>query len=113
MRFGRKNKFKAIAVIVDGIRFASKKEAARYGALKLLEKAGEITSLEIHPRHKIAINGKKICTYVGDFRYIDLTLGGDERWEDVKGYRRGPAYNLFKLKQALMLAIDDIEVVEL
>jgi hypothetical protein len=113
MSFGRKNKFKAVAVTIDGIRFASKKEAARYVALKILQKAGEIKSLEIHPRHKIVINGKKICTYVADFRYIDLVRGGYDQWEDVKGYKRGPAYNLFKLKQALMFAVDGIEVVEL
>lgn len=112
MRFGGKNKFKAVAVVIDGVRFASKKEAARYNELKLLQKAGEIHSLEIHPRFKIEINGRKICTYVADFRYWQ-SFGGRAVIEDVKGYKKGAAYNLFKLKKAMLLATIGIEVAEL
>lgn len=112
MRFGRKNKFRAVAVTIDGIRFASKKEAARYNELKLLEKAKEIFGLEVHPRFRIVVNDKRICTYVADFRYWDERSGRD-RVEDVKGYKKGAAYNLFKLKKAMLLATSGIEVVEL
>lgn len=112
MNFGRKNKFKAVAVTIDGIRFASKKEAARYGALKLLEKAGEIRGLEIHPRFKIRVREEFICTYVGDFRYLN-DFSGHSVVEDVKGYKKGSAYNLFKIKKALLFATTGIEVVEI
>jgi hypothetical protein len=36
------NKYRAQPVVIDGIRFASKKEGARYLELKLLERAGKI-----------------------------------------------------------------------
>lgn len=108
----RKNKFKAVRVTLDGISFASKKEARRYGELKLLEKAGDICNLITHPRYKIEVGGTPVCTYVGDFQYEDIALGSSIVWEDVKGYKKGPAYDLFKLKKALMKAVAGIEVVE-
>ena len=42
MRGPARHKFHAKPTVYDGIRFASKKEAARYEALKLLKKAGEV-----------------------------------------------------------------------
>src|SRR3990167_2292221 len=36
----RTHKYGAVPTVVDGIRFASKKEARRYSVLRLLEKAG-------------------------------------------------------------------------
>jgi hypothetical protein len=41
------SKYRAIPTTVDGIRFDSKREAARYGELKLLEKAGHIRGLTL------------------------------------------------------------------
>ena len=38
-------KYNARKTVVDGIKFDSKKEAARYSELKLMEKAGEIYNL--------------------------------------------------------------------
>jgi hypothetical protein len=67
----RKSKYAAIPTIVDGIRFASKKEARRYTELKLLERAGEITCLELQPKFPCVVNGKKVCTYIADFAYLD------------------------------------------
>lgn len=77
----RKNKFNAIRTIVDGITFASKKEAARYGELKLLVKAGEITKLETQPRFSIYINSKRCFDYIADFAYYE---GPRRVIEDVK-----------------------------
>ncbi len=42
-------KYRAQPTIVDGIRFHSKGEARRYQELRLLERAGEITNLELQP----------------------------------------------------------------
>ena len=109
-RFGTGNKFGAVRVKLDGFTFASKKEAKRYGELKLLEKAGEIRNLVVHPRYKLELDGVLLCTYVGDFQYQD---GMGIVWEDIKGYKNGPAYDLFRLKKNLMAAIAGIEVVEL
>ena len=87
------SKYKAIPTAVDGIIFASKKEAARYGELKLLERAGIIKDLTLQPRYPIVFEGKLICTYIADFSYTDLS----KRFvvEDVKGMKT-PAYRLKK-----------------
>lgn len=99
MRFN--SKYKAIKTEVDGIVFDSKKEAARYSVLKMMEKAGQISHLELQPQFKVEINGKKICTYKADFQYIDKNIRGmDGQYgamvvEDVKGMKT-PVYRLKK-----------------
>jgi len=92
----RASKFGAKPTYVDGIRFASKKEARRYEALKLLERAGVIRDLERQPRFPIVINGEPVkirshgspngraVYYVADFRYFD-TRENARIVEDVKG----------------------------
>ena len=78
--------------IVDGIRFDSKKEAARYGELKLLVAAGKISQLKVQPRYKLqrgclAIkypNGR-IAAYTADFEYFDIETG-EKVTEDCKGF---------------------------
>ena len=118
------SKYHNIPTIVDGIRFASKKEARRYQELKLLEKAGEITMLELQPKFTFPVynefssgpikysSGRKII-YVADFSYRELhkTDGIFSDWyediiEDVKGVQTP----VFKLKAALMLAVHGIKV---
>jgi hypothetical protein len=100
-------KYRAIRTSVDGITFASKKEAGRYKTLKLLEKSNKISNLKLQPRFPIKINGALICTYVGDFEYIE---GGRLVIEDVKGLKSGSAYSMFRLKAKLMRAILGIEI---
>ena len=76
----RAHKYGAKAVEVDGIRFPSRAEAGRYRELKLLEKAGQIYGLKLQPRYKLlGYGGGNICTYVGDFEYVET--------EDVKGVK--------------------------
>jgi hypothetical protein len=86
------HKYHAIPTEIDGIRFDSKSEAIRYQELKLLERAGEISNLELQPKYSIDINGKHICNYVADFRYLDR---GVLVVEDVKGMKT-PVYRLKK-----------------
>ena len=82
------NKFGARSVDYDGYRFDSLKEERRYQELKLLERAGEIMSLDVHPTYllqeRFRYNGKWIqaITYTPDFRYIER---GVTVVEDVKG----------------------------
>ena len=78
MSFAKKHKYNARPTIVDGIKFASAKEARRYGELKLLQMAGKISALELQPRYKIVIEE----TYIADFRYVE---NGETIIEDVKG----------------------------
>jgi hypothetical protein len=79
MSVAKKHKYFARPTTVDGIKFASAKEARRYGELKLLQMAGKISQLELQPRYKLVIEE----TYVADFRYIEK---GETVIEDVKGY---------------------------
>ncbi len=112
MPWNHRNKYRAKRVEIDGISFDSQKEAKRYQELKLLEKAKQIQDLKVHPKFEIQLNGLQICTYTADFDYIDprtkrLVV------EDVKGYKKGAAYYVFKLKKTLMKALYGIEVVEI
>ena len=45
-----KAKFRNVRVEYDGIKFDSKRECAHYQELKMLEAAGEISQLRVHPR---------------------------------------------------------------
>lgn len=98
------SKYNAQPTEVDGIRFASKKEAMRYVFLKGLLTAGKISALEIQPAYDIVVNGKKICRYIADFKYI--SSDGNEIIEDVKGF----VTPQFRLKQKLMAAVHNIEI---
>ena len=99
-------KYRAKPTFVDGIRFASKKEAARYGELKLLERVGKVTCLELQPKFEIKINGIKICTYIADFKYC--FPGKEVIIEDVKGVKTP----IYRLKKKLVKACHGIEIFE-
>lgn len=94
-------KYRNVPTEVDGIRFASKAEAARYGELKLLEKAGEIRGLKLQPRFIVVDGynngeGKRIrpASYIADFQYIE---DGKTIVEDVKSpASKTPLYLLKK-----------------
>ena len=105
----RRGKYDAKPTVVDGIRFHSKKEAKRYGELKLLVLAGLIDTLELQPKFPLKVNGILITTYIGDFRY---RLKEDGAWrsvvEDAKGFRTRE----YRLKKKLLLALHGIEVRE-
>jgi hypothetical protein len=79
------NKYAAVPQIADGYRFDSTREHERYQQLRLLERAGEIRNLHIHPVFPIEwpTNGAKICVVELDFKYIDRN--GAVHHEDVKG----------------------------
>lgn len=78
-----RHKFFAKAVTIDGHRFASKAEGARYVELRLLSKAGEIRGLVLQPRFTLHVGGVLIGAYIADFSYEDAT--GTRVVEDVKG----------------------------
>ena len=117
-RYRQKRKLNNTSIVVDGIEFDSKKEAKRYTELELLERAGEITDLELQKRYELIPaqrdgSGKLIereVSYIADFAY--LTKNGDKIVEDVKGYKRGAAYQLFTIKRKLMLYKFGIKVKE-
>lgn len=100
-----RNKYGAIKTTVDGIKFDSKKEAARYRALVLLQKAGHISDLSLQPKFDLIVNGTKIGFYKADFKYM---LNGDQVIEDVKGMKT-PVYNL---KKKMIKAIYGFDIYE-
>lgn len=99
-----RSKYKAKKTLVDGIVFDSKKEAARYQELKLLEKAGVIKDLSLQPnfllQDKFKYQGKthRKIEYIADFQYYIIK---DKKWviEDVKGFKT----DVYKLKKKLFL----------
>lgn len=97
---------------IDGIVFASKREASRYAKLKLLEKAKEITDLVLQPKFPVLIAGQAYCTYTADFSY--RTRSGARVIEDVKskGTQRDDAYRLRKKAAELFHGIQVKEVIE-
>lgn len=84
------SKYRAKKTTVDGIRFDSKKEAARYCELKRLEQVGEIERLELQPKFELlpsfVYNGTKIrgIVYRADFSFY---RDGVRIIEDVKGFK--------------------------
>ena len=81
----KRNKYNAVKTVVDGITFDSKKEARRYSELLLLEKAGEIANIMVHPFFNLHVEGVKIGKYELDFGCYDQKT--DEMiYEDVKGW---------------------------
>jgi len=96
------NKYNAVRTEVDGILFHSKGEARRYGELKMLERAGEISDLELQPQFVLLDaferDGKRIqaIKYKADFKYIedDIVV-----IEDFKGKETAE----FKIKRKLFL----------
>ena len=92
-------------ITADGYTFDSKAEYAHYCTLRLLERAGEITNLEVHPRYLLQpafkYHGKseRAIYYESDFEYVDVA-SGKRVVVDVKGVRT----DVFKLKRKLFLA---------
>lgn len=109
-----RSKYHSKKVTVDGITFASRKEARRYQELKLLERAEEISGLELQKRFVLIpaqrVNGKVVeraCNYVADFCYKDKT--GEIVVEDTKGVKTKD----YIIKRKLMLWRHGIRIGEI
>lgn len=107
------NKYRNRKTEIDGITFHSRKEGERYLELKMLQRAGKIRDLsmqvefELIPKQK----GEQACKYKADFVYY-VADTGKMVVEDVKGYKKGAAYQLFSIKRKLMLWQHGIKIVE-
>ncbi len=96
----RKPKYRNEKVVVDGIRFDSKREARRHQELKLMFRAGLIANLRRQVLYPLYVNGILICRYKADFVYLDLK-SGKEIVEDAKGFRTKEYRIKAKLFEAL------------
>lgn len=93
---------------VGKIKFASKREAARYVELKAMEAAGLITGLELQKKYLLipAQYQERKVTYIADFDYVDADL--NPVTEDVKGFRTAE----YVIKRKLMLWVHCIKIKE-
>lgn len=116
-----RSKYGAKRTTVDGITFASMKEARRYQELKLLEKAGEIHGLRLQPRFPLCADRGVppeppviLGYYIADFEYCECRRGQKcERTrrvvEDVKGFKTP----LYRWKKKHMAAEHGIQIREI
>ena len=124
------NKYGNKKIYYDGITFDSKRERDRYVELKLLERAGKISDLELQKSfelipaqyeatnevYKKGVNAgkpkqgkciEKAVTYKADFAYVDEN--GNTVVEDVKGMRTKD----YIIKRKLMLFVHGIRIKEI
>lgn len=114
-----RTKYGNTLVIVDGLAFDSKREAARYVDLKRLQQAGQIAHLETQPAFPLIVGRLRtegpptvfltVGQYHADFRYLDLGTG-EVMVEDVKSK---PTKNTaYQLRKKLVEAIHGIVITE-
>ena len=77
------NKYHNVRTKVGELWFDSKREAERWQELCLLQRAGQISRLEAHPKFPLAVNGVDLGRYTPDFIYYEAGKG--QTVEDVKG----------------------------
>lgn len=86
------NKYHNKKVMINGIKFDSKKEANRYMQLKMLEKAGEIRDIELQKSFELQPTFRKNnktyrkIVYIADFCYFNIK-DGKYIVEDIKGFK--------------------------
>ncbi len=126
------SKYKNKTMSVNGLTFQSVKEGKRYIYLLEKERNGEISSLQTQVKYvlipsqyesyeRYGKKGQKLkdgrrmvereTAYIADFVYVDNATG-ETVVEDVKGYRRDGAYNIFVIKRKLMLKEHGIKLKE-
>lgn len=137
IKYNNKNKLNNRSITIDGITFQSIREGNRYCELKLLQKAGIISDLELQKpfelipaQYKTVETGeyykigakkgqpktKQVCieqsvVYNADFVYKQ---DGETIVEDAKGFKdpSSSTYAKFVIKRKLMLWIHGIMVKE-
>lgn len=90
---------------VDGVWFASKREARRWGELKLMERVGYISDLRRQVRFPLRVNDELVTTYVADAAYQEK---GRLVVEDAKGCRTKE----YAIKAKLFAAIHGFAIKE-
>jgi hypothetical protein len=108
-----RSRWRAEPQTIDGHQLSSKLEARRYGELRLMERAGLISNLRVHPSFDVEINGEHFCRYTADFAYQHKLLDKHlEVVEEVKssGTRRERDYRLRRKAAELFHRIKITEV---
>lgn len=130
MACGKRSKYGAKKVTIDGITFDSKKESKRYQELMILQKSGSISNLQMQVKYilipaqyeqcdEVYTKGRKKgqmkrgkliereCLYIADFVYFDRELQ-EIVVEDTKGMRTKD----YIIKRKLMLERHGIRIRE-
>jgi len=104
------SKYKAIKTVYNGISYDSKAEAACAYRLDLLKQEGTVKEWQRQITFKLVVNDELITSYRLDFlvTYSDDT----KEYVDIKGYRKGAAYQIYTLKRKLMKAVYGIDIIE-
>jgi hypothetical protein len=114
----KQSKYRSQPTMVDGIRFDSKREAARYNLLKVRLRAGDIRGLKCQPRYYLCplvvvgadprdVNAGTpttrrmfVAEYVADFEYEESDRGyGGVTWTLVVEDAKGAKTDVYKLKK--------------
>ena len=111
----RRRKYGNEPVTVDGERFDSRAEAARWSELRLMERAGQVFDLRRQvriPLHATAPDGAPVLVghYVADMAYIRADTGA-RVLEDEKGQTR--TTDLYRWKARHVRAQYGLEIVEI
>ncbi len=103
-----KSKYGNIKTTIDNVTFHSIKESRRYMQLKLLQKVGSISDLQLQPKFVLqeafydnAGTKHQPITYSADFQYID-TRTQETVIEDVKSSKTFNT-DVYKIKKKLFL----------
>jgi len=106
------NKFRNKSVTYVGITFQSIKEGQRFLELRRMLKEKKIKNLVLQKEFEVLPwnHFNREVKYIADFVYE--TPEGKLIVEDVKGWKKGPAYEVFKIKKKLMYHFHKIRVLE-
>lgn len=109
------NKYRSKKTVVDGITFDSRLEARRYQELKLMERVGEISGLQLQKQYVLIpsqkLNNRVVereVNYIADFVYT-LKSSGETVVEDTKGIKTKD----YIIKRKLMLYVHGIRIHEI
>lgn len=106
-------KYRNKKTVVDGINFDSRAESRRYAELKLLERAGKIASLEVHPVFPLVVDGVKVGKYISDFAYFEKS-GNAHTKKVVEDVKSKPTMTpVYRLKKRLLKALYGIDIKEI
>lgn len=109
-------RYHAKKVEIDGFVFDSGHEGDVYLDLKLQQRAGLISKLQIHPKFHFFVQGILVGTMKPDFTYLDEK--DMVRVVDAKGFKKSPRTGKllprvdreFGIKRKLMKALFGLEI---
>ena len=98
-----KHKYKATSIVLDSIKFASKKEGNHYSNLKILQKNGDVLFFLRQVPFFLPGNVKYVCDFMVFWKNGDITF------EDVKGYKT----TLYITKKKMVESLYPIKIKEI